>query len=135
MHYHRAPHSSLSSSTSLPQLNAVAAGPSTDKPKTRPRAATTAGWKHSWAATRQRLFELARKESKEAIGGVSKRARGQKPEISRNNSMAFMDTPDDEVEQPGIGEVLRLSTSLQRSSNGTSGGLAGQSLNGLSSRE
>lgn len=109
--------------------------PENGKPKTRARAATTVGWKHSWAATRQRLFELARKESKQATGGVSKRSRGQKPELTRNNSMAFLDLGDEA--HTGFGEVLRLSTSLQRSSNGTgpSGGLAGQSLNGLSSRE
>ncbi len=77
LHFHRpedTPSTSMSTSTSLPSLTSSASSGTTaptisackSKSHSRSRSLSTQPWTHTWRSTRQRLFQIARKE---AIGG------------------------------------------------------------------
>ncbi|WVQ76238.1 hypothetical protein IAR50_005903 [Cryptococcus sp. DSM 104548] len=87
-------------------------------------------WQHSWSATRQRLFTIARRESLQAVGGhrrlqsdsIIPRLRGTRDglaswgsaEMSRRHNHSMDSLYGDEAPRE-ISEALRLSNSLQAS--------------------
>ncbi|WWC66665.1 uncharacterized protein I206_100569 [Kwoniella pini CBS 10737] len=115
---------------------------------------TSTGWRHSWDATRQRIFDLARKESMEAIGGHRRKIsdsiipqqeekcdasmKPQRPRLAvlgggqkMNRQQHSMDNLYGEEKPQTFQEALRLSSNLQVNAQGDNEVL--QSGSGLSS--
>ncbi|WVN91013.1 uncharacterized protein L203_106259 [Cryptococcus depauperatus CBS 7841] len=102
-----------------------------------PTSPTKRAWKHSWKATRQRLFQIARAESLAAVGGHRRRksdsvvpAPGQLEKKGQHSGPRLNKHLNDSMdslfgdEQPGrFSETLRLSTALQETALGGNKGM------------
>nr|XP_018266804.1 uncharacterized protein I303_00782 [Kwoniella dejecticola CBS 10117]OBR88962.1 hypothetical protein I303_00782 [Kwoniella dejecticola CBS 10117] len=116
--------------------------------------AVSSGWRHSWTSTRQRLFDLARKESMDAIGGHRRKIsdsiippqedkvdavmKPQRPRLAvlgggqkMNRQQHSMDSLYGDEKPQTFQEALRLSSNLQVNAQGTTEEL--HSGSGLSS--